>query len=314
MNYLKRPLDHLKGLLDHFMFPSVQWAGGMGHLSPLAEGPPQKMDRIPRLLTTYQPMKSSLCTLCRLSGHNRRTCPQRDPMAPNAPNAPKAPKAKANAAKANAKAPKANANAAKANAKPKARAEEPILLDDEKDPGAVVEADEKKEPPALHASTWTHCRAFQELRTKETQPLYYAKNGAAPPVMTLVTLDSKPFGSVGEKMLREVFQLGPRTSSQNDGTRGKKKLEIKCARYWAGSDDCKWQHLEPDHDYDAALLALLTFDGWRVWVISKARLMALREQKIVSDQGVQGYWVKKSDLLPYLTEVQSAEELDAALE
>jgi hypothetical protein len=128
-------------------------------------------------------------------------------------------------------------------------------------------------------------------------------------------IESKPFGSESEKILQEVFQLGARTSSQNDGTRLGRKIEIKSARYWAGKDDCVWQHLEPEHDYEVALFALLDFQGWKVWAIAKARLMGeLRNKKIVTFQGKQGWWVRKSAVLPYLTPIGSVEELDAFME
>ena len=131
---------------------------------------------------------------------------------------------------------------------------------------------------------------------------------ASPEVLQLVELESKPFGSVCEKIISELFGLGPRTSSQNDATLNGKKIEIKSARYWAGKDDCMWQHLEPDHDYDYALFVLLNFQGWKVWCIKKTTLMDLRG-KIVTFQGKQGWWTKKSDILPYLTPIHTLANL-----
>jgi len=163
----------------------------------------------------------------------------------------------------------------------------------------------------LSAASWKHTKTFQSIKDKETQIKYYKRMGACEEVLQLVDLESKPFGSESEKILQEVFQLGARTSSQNDGTRLGRKIEIKSARYWAGKDDCVWQHLEPDHDYEVALFALLDFQGWKVWAIAKARLMGeLRDKKIVTFQGKQGWWVRKSAVLPYLTPIGSAEELD----
>lgn len=102
----------------------------------------------------------------------------------------------------------------------------------------------------LSASFWKNSKAFQAIKEKETQTKYYKKMGCCDEVLQLVMLDSKPFGSECEKIIQEIFCLGPRSSSQNDGTRLGKKIEIKSARYWAGKDDCRWQHLEPDHDYE----------------------------------------------------------------
>ena len=138
--------------------------------------------------------------------------------------------------------------------------------------------------------------------------------GADEEVLQLVDLESKPFGSEMEKIIVELFKLGPRTSSQNDGTRGGQKIEIKSARYWASKDDCRWQHLEPDHDYAVVLFVLLDFHGFKVWGIKKNLLMGeLRTKKIVTFQGKQGWWCTKSALLPYLTPITSVAELDAFL-
>ena len=166
----------------------------------------------------------------------------------------------------------------------------------------------------LSASCWSDTSAFKAIKDKETQIKYYKKNGSCEPVLQLVDLESKPFGSEMEKIIQEIFKLGPRTSSQNDGTRSGKKIEIKSARYWAGKDDCVWQHLEPDHDYEYALFVLLDFQGFKVWGIKKSLLMGeMRDKKIVTFQGKQGWWVRKSSILPYLTPVRSVEELDALL-
>ena len=161
---------------------------------------------------------------------------------------------------------------------------------------------------------WKDTRALKSVQYKPTQFTYYKNNQSCPEVLQLVQLDSKPFGSISEKILGEVFQLGPRTSSQNDGTKNGKKIEIKCARYWANKDDCMWQHLEPDYDYDYVLLALLDFQDWKVWGIQKSLLMGeLRDKKIVTFQGKQGWWVKKSSVLPYLTHIQNIEDLNTCL-
>jgi hypothetical protein len=168
--------------------------------------------------------------------------------------------------------------------------------------------------PMLSSAFWKSTKAFQSIQTKETQVKYYKKNGCSEDVLQLVELESKPFGSVSEKILSELFSLGPRTSTQNDATFQGKKLEIKSARYWAGKDDCMWQHLEPDHDYEYALLALLDFHGWKVWSIPKARLMGeLRDNKVVTFQGKQGWWTRKSALLPYLTPIHTLEDLRKAI-
>jgi hypothetical protein len=150
--------------------------------------------------------------------------------------------------------------------------------------------------------------------TTEGQYSYYRRNGTCYELLALVALDPKRFGTAAEKIIRDLFQLEPTTSSQNDGTRLGKKLEIKCARYWMCKDNCRWEHLEPEHDYDYVLFVLLDFNGWKTWCIKKTVLMGeYREKKIVTYQGKQGWWVQKSAILSYLTEINNIQELDAFL-
>ena len=160
----------------------------------------------------------------------------------------------------------------------------------------------------LSVDNWKHTNAFINNKRRETQTQYYVRMDAAPDVVELVSLDSKPFGSVSESIMAELFQMAPRTSSQHDGIFEGHKFEIKCARRWAGKDDCRWQHLEPEHDYTVAMLALLEFHGWKVWCITKAQLMGeLREKKVVTFQGKQGWWTLKSAVMPYLTPIHGLE-------
>jgi hypothetical protein len=167
----------------------------------------------------------------------------------------------------------------------------------------------------LSANYWKNTKTFKSLKNKETQIKYYKRMKSCEEVLQLVDLDSKPFGSESEKIIQEIFKLGARTSTQNDGTRHGKKIEIKSARYWAGKDDCKWQHLEPDHDYEYALFALLDFQGYKIWGIKKSLLMGeLRDKKIVTFQGKQGWWVTKSAILSYLTPIKNISELDTFIQ
>jgi len=56
---------------------------------------------------------------------------------------------------------------------------------------------------------WKNTIALQSVQHKPTQYNYYEKNNSCSEVLQLVKLDSKPFGSISEKILCEVFQLGP---------------------------------------------------------------------------------------------------------
>lgn len=164
----------------------------------------------------------------------------------------------------------------------------------------------------MSVHSWKNTAAFQMIEDKETQMKYYKRMNAAPEVLQLVDLESKAFGTACEKIISEIFGMGPRTSSQNDGTFKGKKVETKTARYWSGKDDCVWQHLEPEYDYEYALLALLDFQGFKIWAMKKSVLMGeMRDKEIVTFQGKQGWWTKKSAILPYLTPIKTAAELEA---
>jgi hypothetical protein len=178
-----------------------------------------------------------------------------------------------------------------------------------------VEVTSSSTDDILSFNYWKNTKKFKSIKEKETQIKYYKRMNASTEVLQLVELDSKPFGTAAENIISEIFNLGLRTSSQNDGTLNGKKIEIKSARYWAGKDDCIWQHLEPEHDYEYALLVILDFQGWKVWGIKKSLLMGeMREKNIVTFQGKQGWWTKKSAILPYLTQIKTIEELHSFVE
>lgn len=161
----------------------------------------------------------------------------------------------------------------------------------------------------LYSNSWKTTKSYKNMTQKMTQLKYYEKNNSTEEVLQLVKLDSKPFGAISEKIISEIFNLGPRTSSQNDATYNGKKIEIKCARYWAGKNECIWQHLEAEHDYDYVLFGLLDFSKWKIWCIDKKKLMGeLKEKKVITYQGKQGWWTKKSDILPHMKEVNSIDE------
>lgn len=171
----------------------------------------------------------------------------------------------------------------------------------------------------LSCSFWKNTKSFKSIKDKVTQRKYYVKNNCTPEVYQLVELDSKPFGTECEKIISEIFNLEPRTSSENDGVFNGKKIEIKTARYWDSKDECVWQHLEPDHDYEYALFVLLDFTGFKIFGIKKSELMseklcniskAKKSKKPVNFQGKQGWWTRKSAILPYLTPIKTIEELE----
>ena len=167
----------------------------------------------------------------------------------------------------------------------------------------------------LNPEYWGETSAFKDINKKETQLQFYERMNSHKNIISLVALDNKAFGERMEKIIREIFKLGPRTSSENDGTRNGIKIEIKSARYWCGKNDyCKWQHLEPDHDYDYVLFILIDFQRIKVMGIKKTLLMGeLREKRIVTHQGNQGWWTEKSKIISYLDEIKNIEDLDESI-
>ena len=145
---------------------------------------------------------------------------------------------------------------------------------------------------------------------------HYKKNGSSEKVLEIVSMESKRFGSIAENIVASILNIGKRTSSENDGLKNNKKIEIKCARYWAGTNDCKWQHLEKNHDYDCVLFGLLDFNGdWKIWGIKKSLLFGeLIEKKVLTYQGNQGWWCKKNDVVPYCSQINSISDLDQFLD
>ena len=163
----------------------------------------------------------------------------------------------------------------------------------------------------LTSSSWKTSNAFKNIGNKKTQTQYYLENNSTEEVMKLACLESKPFGSEVEKIIREILTLTNRTSTQNDATFNSKKIEIKAARYWAGKDNCKWQHLESNHDYNYVLFVLLDFTGFKIWGIKKTTLMKdLVDKKIVVKQGEQGYWTDKNKIISHLTVINNIKDLE----
>jgi phage FluMu protein Com len=175
-----------------------------------------------------------------------------------------------------------------------------------------VDEEEEKENTILSPLRWKYSKAFTSLKQKETQLQYYTRMKSCKEILELVILDSKKFGIICEKIIQELFHISSRTSTQNDGIRLGKKIEIKSARYWESKDECKWQHIELKYDYDLILFILLDFDKFKVWAIKKSILISkeLQDKKILTPQGEQGWWVCKTEILPYLTPIESIEELD----
>ena len=129
-------------------------------------------------------------------------------------------------------------------------------------------------------------------------------------ILKLVKLPSKTFGAISEKIIKKIFKITKGTNCQHDGIKYGKKIEIKTARYWSSKDDCRWQHIELEYDYDIVIFALLDFHGWKFWCIKKVLMGKLRKKKIITNQGKQGLWTEKSKIISFLTPINSISDFD----
>jgi len=159
----------------------------------------------------------------------------------------------------------------------------------------------------LQLKSFTDTRVYKKLKGISGQEQQYREHGASEEVMKLVKLTSKTFGTVVEEMTRERWSLEDRTNVQHDALYKGKKIEIKSARYWAGTDDCRWQHLFPTYDYDILLLVLLDYTEFRYWVIKKETAFATQ---LITAQGDQGHWFQRSDMQPHLVPIHSLDDLN----
>jgi len=163
--------------------------------------------------------------------------------------------------------------------------------------------------PLSHAN-WTKTTAFSKCSTKDTQVDYYRKNNASPEVIKLVALTPKPFGTEAENIIVESFGLDPRDNTQHDGKLRGKKLEVKCARWHAVGGDCNWLHLEEGHDFQYVIFALLDFQDWKCWIMTKPRLFGeMREKGILKKQGEEGWTVNKCKIEIHLTPIYSQADI-----
>ena len=170
----------------------------------------------------------------------------------------------------------------------------------------------EKSPKINSSIDFLNTKFFKSYEKKESQYDFYVRNNSSPEILKLIDNESKSFGSLMENVISEVFNLEKRLNEQHDGLFDGKKIEIKSARYWINTkNDCKWQHIELDYDYDICILSLIDFHDIYCWAISKSDLLKpeMIENKIISKQGKQGYWFKKSSIEKYLHPIKNKEDL-----
>jgi hypothetical protein len=148
------------------------------------------------------------------------------------------------------------------------------------------------------------------VNIKESQLDFYKRNNACPEIQQLVGLESKAFGMHMEKITRQIFRMNKPLNSQHDGIFNGVKIEIKSSRFWGGTTNCRFQHIEPTYDYDYVLFVLVNFQDIEIYGMSKDRLKEMIALNILTPQGRQGYWCQKSKIKNYLTPIKSKEDLE----
>lgn len=145
---------------------------------------------------------------------------------------------------------------------------------------------------------------------------WYKEHGSDEKTLKIVTEENKRYGSVIEKIVLAIKLIGNRENSEHDGIKKNKKIEIKSSRYWSQSYNCRWQHIEQDHDYDCVLFVLLHFDGsLKIWGIEKSVLFGeLRQKNILTKQGKEGWWCDKENVIEYCKEIKTVDDLDSFLQ
>jgi hypothetical protein len=159
------------------------------------------------------------------------------------------------------------------------------------------------------ANTTTFKRLMDNL--KPTQLEFYLKNGASENIARLVPLTNKAFGEGMQRIISEIFGFEAPTNTGHDAVYRGHNIEIKSARYWSGTTDCKWQHIMDDHNYKWVLLALVDFQDLKFWIVSKETIRAHPEVFVQQGNAEgQGRWCSMKKVLPLAQSVASREDLD----
>ena len=146
---------------------------------------------------------------------------------------------------------------------------------------------------------------------KPTQLEFYLKNNASEDIMSLVPLSNKAFGEGMQRIVSELFGFDKATNTGHDAVYKGQNIEIKSARYWSGTSECKWQHIMADHNYKWVLFSLVDFQDLKFWIMSKDTIRAHPE--VFSQQGNaegQGLWCTMKSVLPLAHPISSREDLD----
>lgn len=166
----------------------------------------------------------------------------------------------------------------------------------------------------LDIKTIKKTKSFEGIKNTKTQIDYYLENNASQDIIKLVSLSNKSFGERLQRIVMEVLELDKSNSTGHDIRENisGKKFENKSSRFWIKNGDWRWQHIMENHDYDYLLLCGLNFQGIDVFIISKNEFLALKEKKLVTQQGGaegQGLWCNYNNIKKYLTPINCREDV-----
>jgi hypothetical protein len=130
----------------------------------------------------------------------------------------------------------------------------------------------------------------------KTQLDLYIENNSPKPILRLVKMSNKSFGSESEKIAYEYFNMQNRSDTTHDFIKCDFKIELKSARYNScGKLDFRWQHIDHIHEWDFLLLCAVEFDKIRYFISSNIIIQKLIDSNKITGQGKlglpkQGYW------------------------
>ena len=141
----------------------------------------------------------------------------------------------------------------------------------------------------------------------------YKKHHASHVVVSIVSNESRSYGTLNEKITRELLKLQPSRKTEYDAfvtlsDDRNIKFEIKGSRIWSDGE-ARWQHIILEYAWDIIIFTLLLPDGYVMWAVTKTQLLDLVSKKLVTKQGLQGYWVTLEVIKQYATEITSHKAL-----
>lgn len=115
---------------------------------------------------------------------------------------------------------------------------------------------------------------------------FYKKLGACETILSFTKSEGKTFGTDIEKLTIEWFKMNKRINTQHDATLLSRKFEIKSSRYWGNKCNYKFQHLEPEHDFEYLITAVLKEDKIEHRIMKKNKI-----SPYLIKQGKQGFFL-----------------------